>query len=272
MSRSHIAAMILLAVLAVIAGCLREPSLEPFSEAPGQLTVQTGYTPGDYGPLVDAGKYRVFVLEWDRVENADHYRVKMSPQPITEESWSSLPVAKTVPGDMDTCWVSLQPRIYENTCIGCGLCEDACPNNAIALVDGRAVIDLDSCTACGQCALVCPANALSDNRFNRGYYFGVRAYSEDGTPRQSVATTSHAYRMIYRNDSDRCDRCWNASADTSECYMLCRLPECPVDAIYWDSTYFYQIDHDKCIYCGNCFKNCREYGVLSMGVWIEEME
>jgi ferredoxin len=261
-----------LTLAAMIAGCLREPSLRPFSTAPGELTVQTGYTPGDYGPLVDAGKYPVFVLQWDPVEGADHYVVKMSPQSITEESWGGLEVARTVPGSEDTCWVSLQPRIYENTCIGCGLCAEACPNNAITMVNGRAVIDADSCTACGQCALVCPTSAVTDNRFNRGYYFAVRAYSDDGTPRRSVATTANAYRMIYKNDSDRCDRCWDLQADTSECYMLCRNPECPVDAIYWDSTYFYQIDYDKCIYCGHCFKNCRRYGVLSMGVWIEEME
>lgn len=45
-------------------------------------------------------------------------------------------------------------------CVGCGTCvSGTCFVNAIALVDGRAVIS-DACRACGRCVEVCPAGAI----------------------------------------------------------------------------------------------------------------
>lgn len=41
-------------------------------------------------------------------------------------------------------------------CDGCGACLDACPADAIELVDGKARIDQDTCILCGYCALDCP--------------------------------------------------------------------------------------------------------------------
>jgi len=46
-------------------------------------------------------------------------------------------------------------RIIEEKCVGCKLCEKACPFAAIILVDKKAKIDLDKCTLCGACVDVC---------------------------------------------------------------------------------------------------------------------
>ncbi len=50
-------------------------------------------------------------------------------------------------------------------CIGCGLCCDACPQNALEFTvsDGskRVGINQDICRACGDCTRACPAGALA---------------------------------------------------------------------------------------------------------------
>lgn len=41
-------------------------------------------------------------------------------------------------------------------CEGCGRCAERCGQHAVAIVDGRAVIDQNKCVFCGYCARVCP--------------------------------------------------------------------------------------------------------------------
>jgi len=49
---------------------------------------------------------------------------------------------------------SIQPVLMfrEDKCTVCGRCVEACPSQAISIVDGRLVIDRKICTACGACA------------------------------------------------------------------------------------------------------------------------
>ena len=49
-------------------------------------------------------------------------------------------------------------------CDGSGNCVDACPTDAIKLVDGKVV----SCITCGKCEGVCPNKAIYENKFG-GY-------------------------------------------------------------------------------------------------------
>ena len=46
--------------------------------------------------------------------------------------------------------------IVQDWCQGCGACQRRCGQDAIHVIDGRAVPDLEKCVRCGYCAGVCP--------------------------------------------------------------------------------------------------------------------
>jgi len=47
-------------------------------------------------------------------------------------------------------------------CTDCGICKDVCPQHAIAIKNGLALVNDDLCIQCGTCADVCPAGAISE--------------------------------------------------------------------------------------------------------------
>ncbi len=52
------------------------------------------------------------------------------------------------------------PWVDRELCIGCGICIDECPADAIALVDEKAEIDQFGCIRCGLCHPICPEDAV----------------------------------------------------------------------------------------------------------------
>jgi hypothetical protein len=52
------------------------------------------------------------------------------------------------------------PAIKKKKCIGCGDCVGHCSQNAISLIEEKAVIDPEKCIGCGECILICPNSAI----------------------------------------------------------------------------------------------------------------
>lgn len=60
---------------------------------------------------------------------------------------------------------SYAASVDEESCLGCGDCEERCPVGAIALSDGeKAVVDEARCLGCGVCVPTCSGDALSLRR------------------------------------------------------------------------------------------------------------
>lgn len=51
-------------------------------------------------------------------------------------------------------------KIYKEKCIGCGLCVETCPFDALTLINGVVEVEPEKCTDCGACVKVCPTEAL----------------------------------------------------------------------------------------------------------------
>jgi uncharacterized Fe-S center protein len=54
----------------------------------------------------------------------------------------------------------MKPHIAKKSCTGCGVCVENCPEDAIAMTDGKAVIDAGICIGCGECLTVCRFDAV----------------------------------------------------------------------------------------------------------------
>jgi len=51
-------------------------------------------------------------------------------------------------------------QIRKDLCLGCGLCVESCPQQAIQLLMGQAGIDQGRCNQCCLCLEVCPQGAV----------------------------------------------------------------------------------------------------------------
>jgi 4Fe-4S ferredoxin len=97
-------------------------------------------------------------------------------------SWNSIEVAETIthlcPKDfllltyaltkdtertriiIQTCQNTRYDCIIKNSCIGCGLCVDACLMKAIVLNDLKAQFESEWCCGCIICVEMCPTNSI----------------------------------------------------------------------------------------------------------------
>ena len=66
-----------------------------------------------------------------------------------------------IPQELFTQKIKPSKRLFISTfCKGCGTCVKTCPNNALSLENGKAVVDHKLCILCGYCNPVCPQFAI----------------------------------------------------------------------------------------------------------------
>jgi uncharacterized protein (DUF362 family)/ferredoxin len=63
-----------------------------------------------------------------------------------------------------------RPGIVPELCVGCALCVESCPQEAIHLQERKAVVDLNRCVRCWCCNEVCPQGAVELSRSRLGRF------------------------------------------------------------------------------------------------------
>ncbi len=114
-------------------------------------------------------------------------------------------------------------------CLGLGSCAHVCPENAIKIVDNKAVVDESLCIACGKCVDVCPHNLIELVPASSNY-------------RVQCSSMTKGKEVINSCDAG-CIGC-------GICYK-----NCPHDAIIFEKS-IARIDYNKCQKCGICAEKC----------------
>ncbi len=55
---------------------------------------------------------------------------------------------------------TVSPQVKAENCIACEECVDHCSQNALMVMDEKAVVDEQKCIGCGECILICPNSAI----------------------------------------------------------------------------------------------------------------
>jgi anaerobic sulfite reductase subunit C len=66
----------------------------------------------------------------------------------------------------------IDPVLSEESCSGCGLCEESCPNHAIEIESGLPKIEELKCLNCGRCIEACPTGAWQEGPRGFKLYVG----------------------------------------------------------------------------------------------------
>ena len=64
---------------------------------------------------------------------------------------------------------AITSSILEELCVGCGLCEEACPYSALSLHPWRGIMTINEvlCKGCGACSVACPSKAITLGHFTQ---------------------------------------------------------------------------------------------------------
>ena len=61
----------------------------------------------------------------------------------------------------------VKPRVEvdEEKCLACGACISVCPQDAISMHAGKALVDRDKCISCAICIKACPVGAIHGEEY-----------------------------------------------------------------------------------------------------------
>ena len=154
-----------------------------------------------------------------------------------------------------------------DNCIACGMCERACPTNAIAIdkAEGKWVIERMQCIQCSACVDCCPKKCLTmENLYTIPDV--VKVVDEFDIPKKAPKAPKKDDAAAPASSPDDGDL---TCADSCVFCGLC-AKACPADAIKVDrKEKLWEVDTESCVKCGACIDKCPK-GSLSFGGAAEE--
>jgi len=126
------------------------------------------------------------------------------------------------------------PKACSSGCLGFGSCVEACPFDAIHVVNGVAVVDREACKACGKCVEACPRHLISLIPYKAKY--AVACSSADKGP------------VTMKACETGCIGCG-----------IC-VKNCPANAVAV-KDFHAAIDQEKCAGCGVCKEKCPRHSI-----------
>ena len=117
----------------------------------------------------------------------------------------------------------------EYGCLGLGSCVKVCPQGAISIKDGIAVVNPRLCVGCGLCAKTCPKGIIGMH--DRSTKVAVRCSNKNKGP------------VVKKACSAGCIGCG-----------LC-VKQCEQGAITLENN-LSRVDPEKCVGCGKCVEKC----------------
>ena len=115
-------------------------------------------------------------------------------------------------------------------CLGYGSCVDACPFDAIHIVDGIAVVDKEACKACGACVKACPRGLIELVPYEKKEYHAACSTKDRGKAVMEV--------------------CGSGCIGCRKCEK-----NCPSGAITVQGGAAH-INYELCTSCGTCAEQC----------------
>ena len=184
-------------------------------------------------------------------------------------------------------------------CIGLASCVDACPFDALHMVEGCALVDDSKCTGCGKCIEVCPKNLIylvpkvqkvrvACSSLDKGK--AVKAICEVGCIGCGICVKNCPVKCIELKDSlavidhEKCINCGICAAKCPTDSIVDRVAArpkafittsctgcgdcvkvCAFKAIEGEPEQKHTVIHDKCMGCGLCREACKENAITIAG-------
>lgn len=127
------------------------------------------------------------------------------------------------------------PKSCDFGCLGYGECVEACPFDAIHIVDGIAKVDKEACKACGKCIKACPLGLIEYVPYKQNAMVACSSKERGKTVMAACQVGCIA-----------CKKC---------------LKTCPHEAITVEDNIAH-IDYEKCKDCGACKEACPRKCIL----------
>ena len=127
------------------------------------------------------------------------------------------------------------PKSCNHGCLGYGNCVNACPFDAIHIINGIAKVDESACKACGKCIEACPKGLIE--LIPATAKTRVACFSKDAGP------------VAMKTCDSACIGCG-----------IC-VKNCPAEAIKVEN-FVAHIDYDKCTNCGTCVSKCPKKAII----------